>query len=1133
MRKSILVFITILITVLAFSTAAYPGTYSGGIGTEGDPYQIANLNDLQELQNTPADWGDNFIQTEDIGASGTSSWNSGAGFSPIGNDATKFTGSYNGNGFSIDNLYINRNSTNYIGLFGYLNNADIDGVNLNDVDITGNEQTGALTGLINYGTIDDCFVSGSVEGEKNSGGLVGDVRYRSVIHNCGADVTVIGEYNVGGFAGRLYHNDDNDNNKPLITNSYATGNAAASSRNVGGFVGWNVGLISQCYATGNATCTNTTYSRVGGFAGAVAYCDGSTGKIDNCFSLGDVQKGCGDDNITYGIGGFVGAFYSGGIITNCYSDGSFALGSGNDNSGGFCGWFSSGTSEGNYYNEETSGFDDTNANTHPITTREMQTQGTFANWDFMEESTNGTDNIWGISPLEHDGYPFLAWQGYDQFAVTPSGSGTEASPYQISTVPHLYWLSQNMQDWDKYYEQSTNIDASAAATWYDNAGFFPIGNENTGFAGHYEGNNHTVSNLTIDRSDENYIGLFGATDGATIENLGMTDASISGNAYIGALVGKIDSTVVQNCYSSGTLEGSTIGGLIGWNAPSSEVEYCYNEATINANFCVGGLIGKNEAIVQYCYNTGNITGTGGDTGGLIGISSNSPSYCYNTGQVSGYQYVGGLIGSGSANNCYNLGPVTGDDHVGGLLGSGNASYCYNAGEVTYTGWGEYIGGITGFSSSSTTACYYDKNTSGQSEDGGESHGLSTMLMQMEYQYRTEHSYQDDWDFMTESSSGIWGISPIVNDGYPFLSWQGYELYGTEPDGSGTTEDPYVVDDLADLYWISQKIERWDDHYIQSCDINATVTTSWCNGSGFLPLGVGDINDEFSGTYDGQEHVISNLWINREHEYDVGFIGKSSAFDNTIQNLGLPNAFIKGYKYVGGFVGYSNGNEDISQCYISGTVTAINDYVGGIVGYNHGSAITNCYSHASVSGNDYVGGLVGYLSYQNINNCYSKGSVSGNAQTGGLIGNGTNYVYNSFWDTQTSGQASSAAGTGKTTTEMTTPSTYSNAGWDFTTPIWDIDESENDGYPFLEWQMNEDPPPAGVEPTGNPREVSSLDHLLWICENSSSWGDSFILTADIDASETSTWNSGAGFSPIGTSSSNFTGNFNGQKHTISD
>ncbi|MBI9038308.1 MAG: T9SS type A sorting domain-containing protein [Bacteroidales bacterium] len=1045
MNKILTKLISLLIA-LTMSTSLIAQTYSGGSGTSENPFQIANKADLKYLSEHSTEWGKYFKQTANIAfddadfEDGGDFYNSGYGFIPIGNSTTNFTGSYDGDGYSIDNLYINRTSNDYIGFFGYLYNADIDNINLNAIDISGYMQTGGLAGSIDYGTIDDCFVSGSVSGANNSGGIAGDIRFRAVFNNCSTDVNVSGTVSVGGFAGRLYNDNDIDDNKPLITNSYATGNAIASDRNAGGFVGWTAGLISQCYATGNATCTNDTKSRVGGFAGAVALYDGSTGKIDNCYSLGDVIK-LGTNNLTLnGIGGFVGIYYGSASITNCYSIGNVSP---KGYYGGFCGLFTNGTSEGNYYNTETSGCDDTNANANPKTTREMQTQGTYANWDFMEESTNGTDNIWGISPLQNDGYPFLAWQGYDQYADTPDGSGTEAVPYQISTVAHLFWLAQNSQEWDKYYEQSTNIDATAAASWYDDAGFLPIGNENTGFAGYYDGQEHTISNLTIDRSSDDYIGLFGHIEGATIENLGITNVDIIGANKIGALSGKsASSSTIDSCYSTGTIEGAYVGGLIGVNIEPSEVKYCYNEATINAHSYAGGLIGQTSGLVKYCYNTGNVNGTSTYIGGLIGASTYyMPSNCYNIGQVNGY------------------------DYVGGLMGHGIASYCYNAGLVVCSQSNK--GGLTGGGYSSSTSCYYDINTSGQSADPGSSHGLTTMEMQMEYQYKRELSYQSDWDFMSESTSGTWGISPLVNDGYPFLSWQGYELYGTEPDGSGTEEDPYVVDNLAELYWISQKIERWDDSYVQSGDIDAALTNNWCDGSGFLPIGSGDANDEFTGTYNGQGYIINHLWINRENEYQVGFIGKANASGQSIQNLGLPNAFIKGYKYVGGIVGFATGSDAISNCYISGSVIAVNDYAGGIIGYNNGTDLINCYSLSSVSGNDYVGGLIGELSYENVTNCYSKGLVTGNEYTGGLIGNGANYVSNSFWDTQTSGQASSAAGTGKTTAEMKTLTTFTDettvgltSAWDFignpnddsgSEDYWSIDGTTNSGYPFLSWE----------------------------------------------------------------------------------
>ncbi len=894
------------------------------------------------------------------------------------------------------------------------------------------------------------------------------------------------------------------------------------------YAGGLVGLlyqsaVIQCYVSGQINAG--FYDFVGGIVGKSDYYS----IIANSYNLASI----------YGyasVGGICGGNCSSSTIIKCYNNG-YTLGRTSNYVNALAGnLLASGQITDSYWNTDTTG-----QTTQPVggqgkTSLEMQLQGNYANWDFMEESSNGTDNTWGISPIENGGFPFLTWQAYEHYAIAPTGSGTEANPYQISTLANLYWLSQNSQEWNKYYVQNNDINVALAASWYDNAGFFPIGNENTCFAGHYEGNNHTISNLTIARNEQNYIGLFGTTDGATIENLSMTHVNIIGNAYIGALAGKITSTLVKGCHSNGILQGASIGGLIGYNASSSEISHCYNEATLDGHGTVGGLVGLNEGLVQFCYNIGNVTGTSQYIGGLIGISNYITKYCYNTGQVNGYENVGGLIGYGFANNCYNIGQVSGHDYVGGLLGYGSASYCYNAGQVNCTTAYAHKGGLTGHSTSSTTACYYDKNTSGQSSDGGSSTGLTTMEMQMEYQYRGDYSYQSDWDFMGESENGtldIWGISPLVNDGYPFLSWQGFQHYGTQPEGSGTEAIPYIVDELADLYWISQKTERWANHYIQSCDINASATYFWCGGSGFLPFGAGDANDEFSGSYDGQGHEISSLWINREHEYEVGFIGKSDAIGNVVENLGLPDAFIKGKKYVGGFIGYSNDG-DISQSYISGTLIGIDDYVGGIVGYNHGSNLNNCYNHSNVSGNNYVGGLSGDLS-KYINKCYSQGLVSGNENTGGLVGYCylSNSVNDSFWDIETSGQFSSEWGIGKTTAEMTSQSTYGDAGWDFTSSIWQIDQSENDGYPYLTWQLNEEPPPLGLEPTGNPRQVSTLDHLLWICNNNSSWGDSFILTADIDASPTSSWNNGAGFSPIGTSSTAFSGTFNGDNFVISN
>jgi len=150
--------------------------------------------------------------------------------------------------------------------------------------------------------------------------------------------------------------------------------------------------------------------------------------------------------------------------------------------------------------------------------------------------------------------------------------------------------------------------------------------------------------------------------------------------------------------------------------------------------------------------------------------------------------------------------------------------------------------------------------------------------------------------------------------------------------------------------------------------------------------------------------------------------------------------------VGGLVGYNW--DTITNCYSTAGVSGSQHDVGGLVGGN-GGTITDCHSTGSVSGDRYVGGLVGYstvvVSYSRIINCYSTGVVDGRVHVGGLLGDGGREVVASFWDIETSGQLTSARGTGKKTAEMKIKSTFADAGWDFV-EIWGT--GENQTYPFL-------------------------------------------------------------------------------------
>ncbi len=435
----------------------------------------ATVSTLEEIQMVVLDVDATYTQSANIDASATSTWNYNGstydGFSPIGNSTTKFTGSLNGQSYNITNLFIDRDATDYIGLFGCLEGAQIDNINLVSVDITGNDFTGGFAGQILINSdINDCSVSGSVSGQEHTGGFVGDVYQAATIDNCSANVTTSGTSDVGGFAGRNYNNNNTDINKPHITNSFSSGNVTGSARNIGGFVGWNTGIISECYATGSTDGTSLTESRIGGFVGGIAYYESSTGKIDNCYSTGDVSTDGTNLGATHGIGGFVGTYYSGGEITKSYSTGSIPqVGS---YYGGFCGRFPAGTSSNNFFDKTTAGVTTDPSGALGKTTSEMTTDALVYNyttniylsagWDFKGESTNGTDNIWNIGNSRNNGYPYLDWEYPSDHATLPVVLSSFTAQF-IENTPTLYWTTQSETDnmgWFVYRGEENDFTSS-------------------------------------------------------------------------------------------------------------------------------------------------------------------------------------------------------------------------------------------------------------------------------------------------------------------------------------------------------------------------------------------------------------------------------------------------------------------------------------------------------------------------------------------------------------------------------------------------------------------------------------------------------------------------------------------------
>jgi hypothetical protein len=300
-----------------------------------------------------------------------------------------------------------------------------------------------------------------------------------------------------------------------------------------------------------------------------------------------------------------------------------------------------------------------------------------------------------------------------------------------------------------------------------------------------------------------------------------------------------------------------------------------------------------------------------------------------------------------------------------------------------------------------------------------------------------------------------------------MGWSG-SVSAQYSGGDGSIGNPYQINTLTDLGNLSANSGDWASNFIQTADIDASATNSWDLGQGFLPIASGL---SFDGNYDGQSHTISNLFIDRPSSFDVGLFAVASG---TIKNLGLLNVSITGANFVGAIGGQVNV---INNCFSTGAVnggnnvggiagfvvtsnnsfsacnvTGLGDFVGGFVGTDGSDYITNCYSTGSVIGNASVGGFIGTLTGV-IENCFSSGNVSGITDVGGLVGIGTG-GNNCFWDMQTSGQAISSEGVGKTTAQMKMASTYLFdpslvTPWDLTLAgnAWAFDG----GYPFLRYE----------------------------------------------------------------------------------
>lgn len=318
-----------------------------------DPCVITRIKQVQKIQEK---LDGHYALGGDVDASATESWSGGAGFEPIGSQATNlFIGSLDGRGFEIRGLFIDRGSADEVGLFGFIDSgAEVSNLGLVDGSVHGHDYVGGLAG-VSRGTISSSYNSSSVTGNEHVGGLVGS-NYAAIegVRNTG---DVAGVYRIGGVAGANRDTIDNSVNDGVVTGDVQ----------VGGIVGYSFNAtVSSSSNSGPVTGTTENTGGVVGLNEHSVISDSSNdGPIDGNVSVGGIagQNLREASELTesstiiasHNSGSVTGDEAVGGVagrnhfaeIKDSYSDVSGAV-SGSKYVGGVAGWNSSGSIEDSY-----------------------------------------------------------------------------------------------------------------------------------------------------------------------------------------------------------------------------------------------------------------------------------------------------------------------------------------------------------------------------------------------------------------------------------------------------------------------------------------------------------------------------------------------------------------------------------------------------------------------------------------------------------------------------------------------------------------------------------------------------------------------------------------------------------------
>ena len=923
---------------------------------------------------------------------------------------------------------------------------------------------------VNSATLRDVTLSNvSVTGAARVGGLIGQAT-NSTLTNIHVTGSVTGYQEAGGIAGWLTDS--------TLSNASSSASVTVSANGAGGLVGRAVYTvtISDSYATGSVTAATHA-------AGLVGEVSGGPLTLNNVYASGKVTA-------TTLAGGLIGSDGSYDIsLTNAYWDG---------NSTGRASAF------GTLAPTNVTG-------TAVDVSSAPRTQSTYSGFDFT--------NTWVM--INGDTRPMLR--------------------NEYSTVIYTAAALQLMSlDLSASYKLGADIDLTGGFTavggyyggLWNASGFVPIGNNSSAFTGSFNGQGHTITGLTINRAATNFVGLFGLTSGATISNVALSGGSITGNDGVGALIGYMVGGSVSSASASATVSGmsateTNAGGLIGTVDGGSVSESSASGDVTGAGYQVGGLVGyltSGGAITQ-SYATGNVTGTNstagfGYIGGLVGGNGftggngGTISQSYATGTVTGSGGpIGGFVGhnNGTITDSYATGRVIGlgsASNIGGFVGvnyiNGTITNAYSTGYVTGS---TTVGGFAGYNNnlaSAITNAYWDVQTSGPSVGiaGGAVSATGRTTAQLQ------------GSLPAGFSASIWGTGTNL---YAYFKWQ-HSITPTAVSGmaysdagttalaganvtavSGGSAMGSAVTGANGYYYVllapgtspasAGVLTYLDGGSTQGAAFSDSASTNGVQNVSIYGTAVHLITDQASLSSTRTDYLAT---LGSYSDTDLGFLSPSSFASLTTTS---------GY----GVYLNASGNYSLDTNLGSAGVMSLDSGgsfgVSGTVGLTAGGNLT----------------VADAVSWSDASSLTLTTNSSGNITLGAAVtaANGTLAI-------SAAGTATGSSAIDVGLFSLTAGTWRQVAG---TLAAFDATDFRiGSGATFLRAT-------GGDGSAATPYQIADVYGLQGM-GSISLLSDDFVLAADIDASGTSGWNSGAGFVAIGDFATGFSGSLDGAGHSIS-